>query len=89
MKGSALDFLEYPCQFPLKVVGKNQVNFESIIVPLVQQHLVEKTDIKITANPSKKKTFISITLTFEAQSRTQLEAIYTALYECDDVIMTL
>lgn len=89
MRESSLDFLEYPCHFPLKVVGKTSVQFEDIVVKLVKQHLEAHLEINITQNPSKKNTYVSLTVNFEAQSRQQLEAIYQCLHDCPDVVMTL
>lgn len=89
MKGSALDFLDYPCEFPLKVVGKNDTQFEANVSELVQPHLKDGVNMHIKQNPSKKNTYVSITITFEAHSREQLEIIYQCLYDCPEVIMTL
>lgn len=88
-KETPLDFLDYPCQFPLKVVGKNIDDFEHIVSQLVRQHVAEQHDIHIKKNPSKKENFVSLTLTFDAHSREQLEKIYQCLYDCPEVMMTL
>ena len=86
---SSLDFLEYPCDFPLKVVGKTSAHFETVITKLIRLHVNESHDIAIKQNPSKKNTYVSLTVTFKAQSREQLETIYQCLYDCPDVMMTL
>ncbi|MBL7002650.1 MAG: DUF493 domain-containing protein [Gammaproteobacteria bacterium] len=89
MKASALDLLEYPCQFPLKVVGKNSSEFEGMVTRLVRQHVAQQHQIKVKQTPSKKNNYVSVTLTFEADSCVQLETIYKALYDCPEVVMTL
>ncbi len=88
-RDSSLDLLEYPCEFPLKVVCKTSEELESVVLKLLRQHVSEKHDVSIKANPSKKNTYTSLTLTFEAQSRQQLETIYQCLYDCPLVVMTL
>ena len=88
-RASSLDLLEYPCEFPLKVVGKTCDEFEATVLELLRLHLHEKHPVSITTNPSKKNTYTSLTLTFEAQSREQLETIYHCLYDCPHVVMTL
>ena len=89
MRESSLDFLEYPCDFPLKVVGKTSDQFESIVLELMRQHIEETCAISVSQNPSKKNNYISLTVNFKAQSRQQLEAIYHCLHDCPDVVMTL
>ncbi len=89
MRESSLDFLDYPCDFPLKVVGKHHDQFETIVLQLVRKHIEERHNIEVKHNPSKKKTYVSLTLTFQAQSRQQLEDIYQCLHDCPDVMMTL
>ena len=89
MRESSLDLLEFPCDFPLKAVGKTSVQFETVVTNLLRLHIEDHHDIAVTQNPSKKNTYVSLTLTFQAQSREQLEAIYQSLYDCPDVMMTL
>jgi len=89
MRESSLDFLDYPCDFPLKVVGKSSDQFENIVSELLKGHLEAHHNIEVKQNPSKKNTYVSLTLTFQAQSRQQLENIYQCLHDCPDVIMTL
>jgi len=89
MRESPLDFLDYPCDFPLKVVGKSSALFEGIVSELLKGHLEAHHTIDIKKNPSKKNTYVSLTLTFQAQNRQQLENIYQCMHDCPDVIMTL
>lgn len=89
MRESSLDLLDFPCDFPLKVVGKSSAQFEPIVTKLLRLHVEEHHDIDVKQNPSKKNTYVSLTLTFQAQSREQLEAIYQCLYDCPEVMMTL
>jgi hypothetical protein len=39
--------------------------------------------------PSKAGNFVSVTATVEAQSQSQLDAIYQELTDCDQVLMAL
>ena len=89
MRESSLDFLDFPCDFPLKVVGKTSTQFETIVVELLKGHLELPHDIDVKQNPSKKNNYVSLTLTFKADNRQQLDNIYQCLYDCPDVIMTL
>jgi len=89
MRESALDFLDFPCDFPLKVVGKTHPEFEAIVIDLLKGHLQAPHDIHVKQNPSKKNNYVSLTLTFKAHNRQQLDIIYQCLYDCPHVMMTL
>lgn len=89
MRESALDFLDFPCDFPLKVVGKTNPQFEFTVVELLKGHLELPHNIEVKHNPSKKNTYVSLTLTFKADNRQQLDNIYQCLYDCPHVLMTL
>ncbi len=89
MRESSLDLLDFPCDFPLKVVGKTHDQFETIVTQLIRTHVEETHQIAVKQNPSKKNTYVSLTLTFTAHSRQQLEDIYQCLYDCPEVLMTL
>lgn len=89
MRESSLDLLDFPCDFPLKVVGKSSAQFETVVTKLLRLHIEEHHVIDVKQNPSKKNTYVSLTLTFQAQSRSQLETIYQCLYDCPEVMMTL
>lgn len=88
-RSSALETLEYPCSYPLKVVGKKTSAFETTVIDLVKQLLPENHPISIRKNPSKKNTYVSITVTFEASNQQQIESLYQVLYDCPQVVMTL
>lgn len=80
---------EFPCQFPIKAMGKNTPHFEVVVVEIVHQH-VEKTDVThVKSRLSKADKYVSVTVTIEASSKNQLDAIYQGLTDCPDVLMSL
>ncbi len=83
------ELLEFPCEFPLKVFGLNDETFESTVMGLVREHCAPDTQFKISRNESKHGKYQSLTITFTAQSRAQLDAIYQSLTDCDQVVMSL
>jgi len=91
MNDSTEDTLfEFPCEFPLKVMGRNIPELEGIVLEIVSRHIdgtlkegaVKKRD-------SGKGKFISITVTFEAQSKLQLDNLYRELHAHEHVLMLL
>ncbi|MBC8210630.1 MAG: DUF493 domain-containing protein [Gammaproteobacteria bacterium] len=81
--------MEFPCQFPLKVIGLNRVEFESIVLDLIRQHCAPDTRFEVKKNNSKKGKYLSLTITFTAHSRKQMDAIYQALTDSEHVVMSL
>lgn len=81
--------MEFPCEFPLKVFGLNNNGFEPTVLELVRQHCPESAQFKVTKNESKKGKYQSLTITFTAHSRQQLDNIYQSLTDCDQVVMSL
>jgi hypothetical protein len=83
------ELIEFPCEFPLKVFGYNNDSFEGIVLGLVEEHCPEPTEFKVHRNLSSKGKYQSLTITFTAHSRAQLDAIYQALTASEHVVMSL
>jgi putative lipoic acid-binding regulatory protein len=81
--------LEFPCRFPLKAMGRNSADFKEIVTGIVMAHAEPWPDEPIRSSPSSEGTFVSITAVIEARSQEQLDAIYQALTDCEQVIMAL
>lgn len=80
---------EFPCQFPIKAIGRNSVEFEATVIAIVKKHANNLTENAVKVRPSKGDTFIGVTVTIEAQSKKQLDAIYQDLNDCPEVRMVL
>jgi putative lipoic acid-binding regulatory protein len=81
--------LEFPCQFPIKVMGKNTENFDAIVLEIIRRHVGDIQDGAITRRPSKEGSYTSVTVMIEATSLEQLDAIYQSLTDSPDVLMAL
>jgi len=80
---------EFPCEFPLKVMGRNIAEFEGIVVEIVNRHVDNLGEGAIKKRDSGQGKFISITVTFEAQSKQQLDDLYRELHAHEHVLMLL
>lgn len=80
---------EFPCQFPIKAMGKNTPEFDATVVGIVRQHAQDIAEGAVKVKSSKGDKFLSITVTIEASSKKQLDAIYQDLNDCPEVIMVL
>ena len=88
-KHSALELLEYPGRFPLKVFGSQSDKFEEIVLALIKARSPKTEHFEVTRRESKGGKYIALTVTFTAYSQKQLEDIYQDLYECEHVVMSL
>ena len=89
MPKDRLDTIQFPCFFPIKAIGKNTADFEPHIVALIRQHVPELSDDKISRRLSADGKYLSVTATFAAQSREQLDALYRDLSGDKQVVMVL
>jgi len=71
--------IEYPCDFPIKIMGKAQQEFTQIALAIVKYHAPDFDDTTIAVKASKNGIYLSITCTIHATSRSQLDALYQAL----------
>ncbi len=81
------ELFEFPCEFPIKVMGVTSPNFEAIIVEIVQRHIGSLNTVK--SRHSKEGKYIAVTINFTAQSRPQLDALYMELTQHEMVKMVL
>lgn len=81
--------LEFPCQFPIKAMGKNSAEFEALVVALVRKHAPDLGEAAVISRNSKEGKYLSVTITVHATSREQLDNIYRELTACEQVLMAL
>ena len=81
--------IEYPLDFPIKVLGRNQPGFGDAVVAIVRHHAPDFDPATVEMRPSKKNTYLSLTVVIRAVSREQLDALYIALNEHPLVVMVL
>jgi len=71
--------IEYPCSFPIKVMGARVDGFAEAMVQIAQQFDPEYDPATLEMRPSKAGNYLSLTLTIRATSREQLDNMYLAL----------
>lgn len=81
--------LKFPCDFPLKVMGRNNDDFRSIVIGIVEKHAGNIELNRIEERPSRDGTYLGITITVTATSKAQLDAIYMELTSCERVLVSL
>jgi putative lipoic acid-binding regulatory protein len=81
--------LEFPCEFSVKAMGLATDDFDSVVVEIVRRHVPDLGEGAVKTRPSKEGKYLSVTVTFEATSKPQLDAIYQDLTDHDQVLMSL
>jgi len=81
--------MEFPCEFPIKAMGLASEALHILILEIVQRHAPEVDAQAIKSRPSSNGKYVSVTVTINAQSREQLDAIYLELTACEKVLMAL
>ena len=89
MQNTDETLLEFPCQFPIKAMGRDDGAFETLVVEIVRKHAPDLTETAIQTRPSKAGNYLSVTVTVCATSRQQLDNIYLELTACEQVLMAL
>lgn len=81
--------LEFPCEFPLKVMGRNEPGFREVVLALVETHAGTLAGDRVSQRESRDGNFLALTLRVHAESQPQLDAIYEALSAHDRILMVL
>ncbi|HZZ02092.1 MULTISPECIES: DUF493 family protein [Paraburkholderia] len=71
--------LEFPCDFPIKIMGKSHPEFAETIVTVVRQFDNEVDPARVETRPSSGGNYTGLTVTVRATSQAQLDDIYRAL----------
>lgn len=81
--------IEYPCDFPVKILGHTQAGFAQAILEVVRRHAPEFDSASVEMKTSKKGKYLSLTCLIRATSREQLDALYQELCDHPMVVMVL
>jgi putative lipoic acid-binding regulatory protein len=71
--------IEYPSEFPIKIMGATRDDFAATMVELIVLHDPDFHAGKITIRASSKGNYLGLTATVSATSREQLDNIYRVL----------
>lgn len=80
---------QFPCRFPIKVMGRNDDAFEFAVLQIMRRHVPQLSEGAIQRRDSRQNHYASLTIVIEAHSREQLDAIYQDLTASDQVLVAL
>ena len=76
------DIFNFPCEYPIKILGENQPEFKKTVCNIVATHTGKLHESQTTTKNSSKGKYISLTVRIIATSRKQLDAINQDLQSC-------
>ncbi len=71
--------LEFPCDFPLKIMGLAQGNLAQEVLAVIHKFAPDYDGKSMEMRASSSGKYVSLTCTVNAQSKAQLDDIYRAL----------
>ncbi len=71
--------IEFPCDFPIKVMGEMRDDFAEIIIAVIRKQLPDFDSSRVEMRASSGGKYISLTCMVHVTSKSQLDNIYRAL----------
>jgi putative lipoic acid-binding regulatory protein len=81
--------LQFPCQIGIKAMGRQSEGFSRTVKELVAMHVEADAIIEIRIRSSRAGKYIAVTCEVRLEDRDQMEAIYAAMFDHPDILMTL
>lgn len=79
--------LTFPCDLPIKVLGRNEAAFRDAAIAIVRTHYGDEH--RVAEQLSREGAYLSLTITVRAASREQIDAVYNALVAAPQILMVL
>ncbi|HEX8740212.1 MAG TPA: DUF493 domain-containing protein [Casimicrobiaceae bacterium] len=84
-----VSLLEFPCSFPIKIMGRTRDGFAQAVLEIVQRYAPDFDAATLEMRSSSAGNYLSLTATIEATSREQLDELYVELVAHPMVAMVL
>ncbi len=81
--------LEFPCDFPIKAMGRSDSGFEAKALAIVCSHVPGFDAANMRSAISRKGNYISVTFDLRVTSQEQLDALYRELTACEELSMVI
>ncbi len=81
--------IQFPCDFPIKVMGRTADDFDTLVLSIVQRHVGNLSEESVTIRASAGGNYVSVTVTVIAESQHQLDNLYRELSGHERVVMVL
>ena len=83
------ELIEYPCDFPIKILGHTQAGFAQAVLEIVRRHAPDFDAATMELRASKRRKYLRVTCVIRATSREQVDGLYHELCDHPMVVMVL
>ena len=81
--------LQFPTDYPIKVVGRPSDEFRARVHAIMLRHAPTLDPDRVSERLSENGNFLSISYMLRAESREQIVALATELKACEGVLMII
>ncbi len=81
--------LQFPCDVPVKVFGRNETAFRDAALSIVARHFGAASTQEVSEQLSRRESYVSLTIVVHAESREQIDSLYRELTASGDILMVL
>lgn len=81
--------IEFPCRYPVKIVGSNSIDFVARVTGIAREFDAELTEEDVSVRLSSGNKFCSVTCVIMATGEPQLKALHEKLRTVPDVSLVL
>lgn len=81
--------MTFPCDFPLKIIGKNSPVFFDQVEQIIRKYFTVENEVKLASHASQHSNYLAITATIRVYEQATLDALYQELTKHPDMKMVL
>lgn len=71
--------IEFPCDYPIKIIGRAADDFSGIVIDILKRHDPLFDEQTVSSVPSGKGTFVSLRVVITATGEPQIKALIDEL----------
>ena len=79
--------LEFPVAFPVQAMGRQSDSFRQSVIDTIAIHAEFHPQNDVRERSSANGNFVSVTVTFKAENKAQVDSVYQALHDHELVLM--
>ena len=88
-QAKSVSLIDFPCKFPIKVLGRDDANFYSAAKTILIKHSQKIPDNNTKKKSSKKGKYIALTFIVNVNNQIELDEIYVDLSKNDHILYVL
>jgi putative lipoic acid-binding regulatory protein len=81
--------MRFPCDYPIKALGRATEDFDLLVVGIVRKHVPDLLEGAVTTRLSRGDRFVSVTVNVRAENKQQIDNIYLDLTANKNVLVAL